>query len=196
MTEAEREQQHVDDRALRVQSDRRAQAKVNARARVALVLLGGFLTLVVLAALALIVWQGSIIRDNQDRIAALVEAQAAQARDVKAVLAATTENDRRRAAAVREIVASVAEDQRRALVAHDRRTEALLRRNETLLEREVFAPSNQERQVAPVPPLRLPASVVGPPTGAAPAPAPAPAPQPAPAPAPCRQSGKSGKCKK
>lgn len=197
MTEAEREQQHVDDRAVWVASDRRAQQRVDARARAALVLLGGFLALVVLVALGLIAWQGSRLRENQEQIKALVREQQAQAQVVQEVLARQTANDRSRQALINRAIAAITAEQRRALVAHDRRTEALLLKTLRLTEQEVFGAGNQEARMGPL--ARLdprPVPAPAPATRTAPVPRTAPAqPAPRPAPVPCKPQGKSGKCK-
>lgn len=133
---------------------------------------------------------------------------------VRQLLERQVANDADRQRLIDEAVSAIAAEQYRALVAHDRRTEELLRRNGRLLEREVNSPANMENQpvtVIPAPMLRVaprpapapqvapapksaPAPRVGPPTGATPTPAPSPKPQPQPS--PCKPRGKSGKCKR
>lgn len=126
---------------------------------------------------------------------------------IKDLLQRQNQNDAQRQQLIDDAVAQIAAEQYRALVAHDRRTEDLLRRNGRLLEREVNNPANMENQpvtVIPMPQrMAVPAPRVGPAvpqTSPAPKPTPqtAPAPQPAPSPKPsaCQPRGKSGKCKR
>jgi hypothetical protein len=121
------------------------------------------------------------LREQNDAIRDLLDRQA--------------RNDASRQQLIDAAVAQIAAEQYRALVAHDRRTEELLRRNLRLLDREVNGPANQERQAVTVIPRPAPApqaaqAPFGPSTGIAPAPAPRPQP------ASCRPRGKSGKCKR
>lgn len=118
---------------------------------------------------------------------------------VRQILESEKRGEANRQRLINEAVAKIAAEQYRALVAHDRRTEQILRRNSRLLDQEVNAPSNQEDQAVAV--IPVPRSQPAPPTASAPRTAPVgpstgvgPAPQPAPA--PCVQRGKSGKCKK
>jgi hypothetical protein len=124
---------------------------------------------------------------------------AAQTIAIKTLVQRQASNDATRQQLIDEAVAQIAAEQYRALVAHDRRTEELLRRNLRLLNQEVNSPANRERVLVPIPlppaagtPAAPAPAPVGPATGAQPE----PAPQPAPAPAPCQQRGKSGKCRK
>lgn len=120
---------------------------------------------------------------------------ATQTKAIAGLLKQEAEEDAGRQHLIDTAVAQIAAEQYRALVAHDRRTEELLRRNLRLLDREVNAPANQERQPVPMIPIPAPAPrpvLVGPPTGVAPVPAPKPAPEPV----PCKGRGKSGKCKR
>lgn len=131
------------------------------------------------------------------------------ARDVRALLRVEQEQNANRQAVIDRAVAQIAAEQYRALVAHDQRTEALLKRINRGVQSELNDPTNREDiapdmplpaapqappQVAPTPaPAPRPAPApVGPPTGVQPAPAPAPAPSPT----PCEMRGKSGKCRK
>lgn len=120
---------------------------------------------------------------------------------IKELLERQNENEANRQQLIDEAVTAIAAEQYRALVAHDRRTEELLRRNSQLLEREVNSPANMENQpitVIPAPQrMAVPVPRVGPVVPrTAPAPKPAPQTAPAPHPSPCQPRGKSGKCKR
>lgn len=162
-------------------------ARARARYEAARTILVGLLVVIILGVLGLLVVVALENRDQGRQIAQLLERQERNDAEEAA-------EDAARQGLIDDAVGRIAAEQYRALVAHDRRVEALLRRNTVLLDSEVNAPRNQERQVAPIPPpipppitaAPAPRPKVGPPTGAA----------PAPAPAPCETRGKSGKCRK
>jgi cytoskeletal protein RodZ len=168
--------------------------KATIRAQAGLTLLIGLVTLIVLGSLGALVYQTVIIRDNQLRTKALVQAQQQQQRDVKAILARNARTDANRSALIDAAVQRIAEAQRKALAEHDDRVEALLLRTLALTNAEVNAPSN--REAAMPPPMTRQGAVASSPVllpRTAPTAPRAPAP---PAVAPCVTAGKSDRCRK
>lgn len=104
---------------------------------------------------------------------------------ITSLLERQASNDKSRQQLIDDAVSAIAAEQYRALVAHDRRTEELLRRNTAAVGR-VAAVRQPPLPAIPRPTPNGPAAAavaVGPATGLQPA-------------APCRTNGRSGKCRK
>lgn len=162
-------------------------ARARARYEDVKTLFAGLTLLVVFVMMAVVVW--STLETRR-----LAEESRDTAAKVEALLATEQADDAARQARINAAVKAIAAEQYRALVAHDARTEALLKTINRGVDWELNAPANQENaQAVPAPlPTTAPAPPpVGPPTGVQPAPAPVPAPAPT-----CEPRGKSGKCRK